>query len=84
MGTLLNTQAKFQRIDQPFTIHLAQGTLTPEQVKALYAAAPLLSLPGRSLAGQSVAPVLRLEPELKLDGEPGQRPAGVHFGHRVP
>ncbi len=41
MGTLLNTQAKFQRIDQPFTIHLAQGTLTPEQVKALYAAAPL-------------------------------------------
>ncbi len=41
MGTLLNTQAKFHRIDEPFTIHLAQGTLTPEQVKALYAAAPL-------------------------------------------
>ncbi len=41
MATLLNTHAKFQHIDEPFTIHLAQGTLSGEQVKALYASAPL-------------------------------------------
>ncbi|WP_410575591.1 2OG-Fe(II) oxygenase [Amycolatopsis sp. cmx-4-61] len=38
---MINTEARFEHITDPFEIHLARQTLTVEQVRALYAEAPL-------------------------------------------
>ncbi len=37
---MLNTQTTFEKVTEPFTLYLAQGTLTPEQVAVLYANRP--------------------------------------------
>jgi hypothetical protein len=37
---VLNLQASFERLDDPFTLHLAQGLLEPAQVRRLYESRP--------------------------------------------
>lgn len=38
---MLNTKATFENVTEPFTLHLAQGILSPDQVDLLYATRPL-------------------------------------------
>ncbi|HET8662502.1 MAG TPA: 2OG-Fe(II) oxygenase [Micromonosporaceae bacterium] len=75
---LLNTQVKLEHVEEPFTLHLAQGMLSDEQVRTLYATAPL----------SQAQPIARTDPDhekqykmnllyLLYDGQPSEAAAGL-------